>query len=215
MGFYPIIINLKERLAAVIGGGDVALRKIRDLIEAGARIRIISPEIHEEIDDIQTRFPDRIEIFKRKYQHGDLENAFLAFSATNNYDVNRLVLVEAEEKGIPLNAVDDPDNCTFIVPSSIRRGDLIVAVSTGGASPSMSAKLRRIIEKSIPENIETTLEALQAARTILKTDNEFKHLDSGKRGGIMKKIVEDDRYLSDLSGNYRSNKLKEFLLKFC
>jgi precorrin-2 dehydrogenase / sirohydrochlorin ferrochelatase len=211
MAFYPIMINLSDKQVVVIGGGDVALRKIRELIDAGARISVIAPDIHDEIDEICKRFPDRIEIQRREYRHGDLGNAFLAFSATNIHEVNGMILEESRDKGILLNAVDDPDNCTFIMPSSFRRGDLIVAVSTGGASPSMSAKLRRMIEETIPEDIETILEALKTIRSLLQSDQDFKHLDAGKRGEILKKIVVDDALIQQMVISRDEGRLKEFL----
>ena len=107
--------------------------------------------------------------------------------------------------------MDDPPNCSFIVPSVFRKGDLIFAISTSGASPAMAAKLRRKFENSIPENIDRTLEALREARTIL---NDFKELGSSERGLILKKIVNDDNHLKELSMHMDKESIRDMLKKF-
>jgi precorrin-2 dehydrogenase / sirohydrochlorin ferrochelatase len=211
MEFYPIFINMKGRLAVVIGGGSVADRKIRDLIVTGASVRVISPEVTDGISEIKKVFPDRVDIISRKYMKGDLAGAYLAFSATNNSDVNREIFSEAEEKNIPINAVDDPENCTFIIPSSMQRGDLIISVSTGGASPSMSAKIRRNIEKSIPADIDIQLVALREARLILKNDPAFISVNAKERGELMKTITNDEGLLNGLAESLEKGELRDFL----
>jgi precorrin-2 dehydrogenase / sirohydrochlorin ferrochelatase len=211
MEFYPIFINMKGRLAVVIGGGAVAERKIGDLIVTGAAVRVISPDITDGISEIKKVFPDRVDIISRKYTKGDLDGAYLAFSATNNSAVNREIFSEAEGKNIPINAVDDPDNCSFIIPSSLQRGDLIISVSTGGASPSMSAKIRRNIEKSIPADIDKQLVALREARLILKNDPSFNCVSAKDRGELMKKITNDEVLLNGLAESFERDELSDFL----
>lgn len=147
MKYYPILLNIKDKLVAVIGGGEVALRKIKDLLDAEARIRVISPDMHEKILELADIHSNRMELVAREYKKGDLDGAGLAFSATNIGSVNKLVFEEAEDRNIFLNTVDDPPNCSFIIPSQVRRGDLILSLSTSGASPAMAARLRREIEK--------------------------------------------------------------------
>jgi precorrin-2 dehydrogenase/sirohydrochlorin ferrochelatase len=211
MELYPILINMKGRLAVVIGGGAVAERKIGDLIVTGAAVRVISPDITEGIAEVKKVFPDRVDIVSRKYVKGDLDGACLAFSATNNSAVNREIFSDAEEKNIPINAVDDPENCSFIIPSSFQRGDLIISVSTGGASPSMSAKIRRNIEKSIPADIDRQLVALREARLFLKNDPSFNSVSAKDRGELMKKITTDEDLLKGLADSFEKDELREFL----
>ncbi len=208
MKLYPIFFNIENRLAIVIGGGEVGYRKVKDLIDADARIKIISPEIHNGIKELKNKNINRVDIIQREYQYGDIEGASLVYSSTNDTKTNRKVFEEAEEKGIFINSVDDPENCSFYVPSLVRKGDMILAVSTSGASPAMAAKLRRILEKSIPTDIEDILASLQEARSILKNLN---NLTSSDRGKILKKIVNDDNLLSQLISNSKNGQIEEFI----
>ncbi len=195
---------------AVIGGGEVALRKVNDLIEAGAGVTVISPDVHPEIQSRGDSEGNPV-ILRRRYMPGDLEGAALAFSATDSADINAEVYREAQARGIFINAVDDPDNCSFIIPSSFSRGDLTVSISTGGASPAMAARVRRLLERSVPDTISEVLEALKEARFILKTHDYFSKLDTKQRGEILKSIVAEDRLLEELMDHRRKNTLAEFL----
>jgi len=210
MKYYPIFIDLKGGHVTVIGGGDVALRKVHDLIEAGALVTVVSPEVHPEIERMAAEKDNPI-VIRRSYHPGDLEGAILAFSATDDQEINGAVFREAAERRIFINAVDDPENCSFIVPSSFTRGDLTVAVSTGGASPAMAAKVRRLLERSLPDNIGDILEALKEARAMLKDDPRFRGLDTVKRGGVLKAVVANDRLLEELAYHHRAGSLAEFL----
>ncbi|MCL2154817.1 MAG: bifunctional precorrin-2 dehydrogenase/sirohydrochlorin ferrochelatase [Leptospirales bacterium] len=216
MTLYPIMLNMSGQQAVIIGGGDVALRKLSDLTLAGANIKIISPEFNDEIIKVSELFKDRITLIKRKYKKNDLDSALLVFSATNDSDVNREIFNEAKEKNILINAVDDPPNCSFYIPSFIRRGDLILSVSTSGASPAMAARLRREMEEHIPENIEIILERLNKARILLKEDKAFHNIDSSQRGEILKKITYSDQLLESLiscKDEEENKEMIDFLLK--
>lgn len=144
-GIYPVALKLEGRLCIVIGGGMVAFRKVESILEAGARIRLISPEVTPELQRLADE--GRIEVIVRPYRAGDVEGAFLVISATNNPAVNREVAAECAARGILINAVDDPENCTFYVPASVRRGDLVISVSTGGKSPMLARKIREQLEE--------------------------------------------------------------------
>jgi precorrin-2 dehydrogenase/sirohydrochlorin ferrochelatase len=198
MKLYPVMLNINGRQAIVIGGGEVAARKVSDLLDAGATVKVISPEFNREIFALSNQYSPRLELVKKVYEKNDLSGAVLVFSATNDPQVNALVFAEAEDKCIMINAVDDPPNCSFYVPSFVRKGDLIFSLSTGGASPAMAARLRREIEKHIPSGIDMILEKLKQARTILKGDRAFSGMDSSQRGFILKQIVNDDKLLEEL-----------------
>lgn len=213
MGLYPILLNIKNKPVVVVGGGEVALRKVKDLIEADAVITLIAPEIHEEIQSLAGNDKNRISILMREYREGDLKNTALVFSATSDPEVNNRVFRESERLGIFINAVDDPANSSFIVPSFVKRGDFIMAVSTSGASPSMAARLRRSLQKNIPENIEEVLLALREVRSMLMEDSGFSTLNSKGRGDILKKLSGDDKLLNDLLQAKQNGKLKEFIEK--
>ena len=126
MKLYPVMVNMEGRLAVVVGGGGVAARKVADLMDSGAKVKVVSPQINEEILSLFKDFSD-LEIVKREYEYGDLDGAALVFSATNDRSVNELVFMEAEGRNIFINAVDDPDNCSFYVPSFTRKGDFLFA----------------------------------------------------------------------------------------
>ena len=144
--YYPVYLNLQGRRCVIIGGGGVAEGKIARLLESGAEIRVISPDASPGIQ----RMADAgaIQWEPRPYRPGDLAGAFIAIAATNLREVNRRIFDEAEARGVMLNAVDDPPNCSFIAPSIVQRGPVTVAISTGGASPALARKLRESLQES-------------------------------------------------------------------
>jgi len=200
--------KIKGKRVVVIGAGQVALRKVKDLTQAGARVVVIAPDIHHELEEFALSNPT-ITIIKREYQKGDCAGAALVFSATNNTQVNRTVFDEASALNIPINAVDDPDNSSFYVPSFFTRGSLLVAVSTGGASPAMAAKVRRLIEQSIPQNIEILLDTMNELRTLIKEN--YAHIPTSQRSDILKAIVTDEKLLEQAVEAYNNKTLQKFL----
>ncbi len=128
----------------VVGGGEVANRKARKLLQARAKVVVISPNVKPELASMAA------EVRRRPYREGDLEGAFLAFVATDRREVNAAVAGEARERGIPVNVADKPSEGDFALPSTLRRGQLQVAVSTGGASPTLAQKIRRELEGVFP-----------------------------------------------------------------
>ena len=213
MKLYPVLFDLEERTVTVVGGGEVALRKIRDLLEAGASVRIISPVVHEEILSLEKNFPRKLEILRRVYSKGDLAGSFLVYTTSDNLEVNRSASQEAGSLGIPVNMTDDPEGSTFFIPSFVRKGDFMLAVSTGGASPAMAARLRRSLSEHVPADIDKILDALSRARDVLKTSPEFSTLVSAQRGDLLRSLVSDDALLVELVKADAEGKLTEFLLK--
>jgi precorrin-2 dehydrogenase/sirohydrochlorin ferrochelatase len=137
--YYPVFLNLQDKLVLVVGAGKVALRKTQGLVEAGARVKVIAPDCDPDFK----RLP--VEVVCRKFRKADLKGAVLAFTATDDRNVNRAAAQEAKRRGIPINVADARAECDFIVPSLISRGKLQFAVSTGGENPRLAADLRRII----------------------------------------------------------------------
>lgn len=134
-------MDLSGRRCVVVGGGAVADRKARKLLQARAEVVVISPEISPALESMA------VEVCRRRYEAGDLEGAFLAFTATSSREVNAAVSVEAKERNIPINVADKPSEGDFALPSTLRRGKLQVAVSTGGASPTLAQRIRRELEE--------------------------------------------------------------------
>ncbi len=143
MSFYPVFLNLRGRRVVVVGGGAVAEQKVLGLLEAGAVVLLVSPDLTWKLEDLAAT--GAIALERRPYRNGDLAGAFLAIAATDERDVNALVWAEAEARGILLNAVDDLPHCTFIAPAVHRVGDIAVAISTGGKSPALAVRLRERI----------------------------------------------------------------------
>ena len=144
MAFYPINLNITGQLCVVIGGGAVATRKITSLLLCDARVRIISPEISPEIKQLIDK--NNLEWVPRDYMTGDLQEAILAFALTDSPEVQRQIAAEAKEHGIPVNIADNPGACTFQTAATIRRGELLIAISTGGGSPALATAIRKEIE---------------------------------------------------------------------
>ena len=138
---YPIFLDLSGRRCVVVGGGEVADRKARKLLQARARVVVISPEVGAELESVA------VEVHRRHYREGDLEGAYLAFAATDSREVNAAVAREANERGVPVNVADRPSEGDFALPSTLRRGRLQVAVSTGGASPTLARRIRDELEE--------------------------------------------------------------------
>ena len=144
--YYPVFLDLKGRPCIIVGGGEVAERKVLSLLECGASVAIISPEVTPPIRDLAQN--GRVHWDPREYRQGDLKGAFLAIASTDRQDINEAIAGEAERERIVLNVVDNTPLCSFIAPSIVRKGDVTVAISTGGASPALARKLRETLENS-------------------------------------------------------------------
>ena len=144
--YYPAFLDLRAQPCVVVGGGEVAERKVQGLLECEAQVTVISPEataqIQRWVQDLRVRWEPR------RYAPGDLKDAFLVIAATDQEEVNRAVVKEAQRERVLLNVVDVPSMCTFIAPSVIRRGEVTLAISTGGASPALARKLRESLDHS-------------------------------------------------------------------
>ena len=142
--YYPVFLDVRDRRCVVIGGGDLGEEKAARLLDYGASVVVIAPEVNDSLED---RVDDhRLTWVQRTYEPGDLEGAFIAIVAdTADPKLNRSVSEEAKDRNIPLNVADVTHLCTWIAPAVVRRGDVIVAASTGGASPALARKFREIL----------------------------------------------------------------------
>ena len=144
--YYPVYLDVRDRRCVIVGGGQVAEGKIAALLESGARIFIISPEVTETIQGMADT--GMIGLEKREYRDGDLEGAFIAIAATDDSALNERISREATARNVPLNVVDVTHLCTFIAPSIVRKGEVTVAISTAGLSPALARKLRMELQDS-------------------------------------------------------------------
>ncbi|MGD0855144.1 MAG: bifunctional precorrin-2 dehydrogenase/sirohydrochlorin ferrochelatase [Dehalococcoidia bacterium] len=164
--YYPLFLNVQAKKCTVIGGGLIALRKVNSLLEHRADITVISPYICKGIDDLFAR--GKIQVLKRKYQAGDLECTFLAVAATGDKGLNKKIVKEAKKNQVLLNVVDDPELSDFIVPSVLHRGDISIAVSTGGKSPALARKIRSRLETHIADEYSALVLLVNDVRTELQ-----------------------------------------------
>lgn len=160
--YYPVFLDLRDAPTVVVGAGSVAARKIAGLREAGARVRVVAPAAVKQVEELAAR--GEITWEARAYRAGDLGEAVLAVAATADPTVNAAVYEEARAIRIPVNVVDDPPHCTFILPALLRRGELTIAVSTGGASPSLAQLVREEIAGIIGEEYGDILTVLGEVR---------------------------------------------------
>lgn len=142
---YPVNLRLEGRRCMVVGGGSVAERKVESLLQAGALVTVISPDLTPVLKDRVVR--DEIEWSQRGFAAGDLADAFIVIGATNDSEVNRAVAAEARQRGALVNIVDTPALCDFTVPAQVQRGDLVLTVSTNGKSPVFSRRIREEMEE--------------------------------------------------------------------
>ena len=145
MDFFPIFLNLKGKTCLVVGGGEVAVRKTSVLLQSGAKVKVVSPELCMELRKLE------IEHLPEKFADTHLDGMTLAIAATDDRAVNVAVSEAAKQRNIPVNVVDNPDLCSFVMPSILDRSPLVVAFSTGGASPVLARLLRARFESLIPE----------------------------------------------------------------
>jgi siroheme synthase-like protein len=143
--YYPIFLNISGKRCVVVGGGEVALRKVKALLEHEASVEVISPDLCPGLSQLAKS--RAIQVLQRSYDGGDLQGAFIAIAATDDGKTNSQVVEEARAKGVLVNVVDDSEHSDFIVPSQLRRGDITIAVSTAGKSPALAHKIRARLEK--------------------------------------------------------------------
>lgn len=141
MTYYPIFLDLRGRPVLVVGAGKVALRKTRALVEAEAAVTVVAPRWEPEFESLPVR------LVRRGFEPGDVEGTSLVFAASDDREVNRLAGELARARGTPANVADAPAECGFLVPSRARRGNIQVAVSTGGENPRLAVRLRKAIEE--------------------------------------------------------------------
>ncbi len=152
MGYYPIFLELEGIPVLLVGGGHVALEKIGRLVDSGARVTLVAPDL---IPPVRAYADDgRVRWLPRAFEDGDTAGQRFVFVATDNGEVNRRVADEARAAGTLVNAADDVDNCDFILPSVVRKGPLQIAASTAGTSPAMARWLRERLTEFLTDDIE-------------------------------------------------------------
>lgn len=192
--FYPMFVDIEGRRCLVVGGGPVATEKVEKLLEHGAAVRLVTPEMTPELEGMAAA--GRLaEVHRRPYRPGDLDGCFLVIAATNLDAINRMVWQDAEAMNLLCNVVDVPPLCNFIVPSIVRRGELALAISTGGASPVVAKHIRRELEAAYGPEWEALVDLLRDLRDELKE----RYLDMPSRRDAVERLMATDvvRRLAD------------------
>jgi precorrin-2 dehydrogenase/sirohydrochlorin ferrochelatase len=189
---YPVSLNLAGASCLVAGGGGVALRKVESLLASGARVTVVSPEILREIETLEG-----VELIRREFRPTDLEGRFLVISATDKREVNEAVARAARERRMLVNVVDVPELCNFYVNSLVRRGDLAISISTGGASPALAKKIRKDLEERYGDEYARFLDLMREYRPRIierMTDPQARQkvFEAIVNGGIENLLKEKD-----------------------
>ncbi len=201
--YYPMFLDLSGGICLVIGGGGVALRKVRMLREFGGEVRVVSPRSCAGIEELAAR--GEITVERRAYQDGDLARARLAVAATGDDAVNRAIADEGRRLGVFVNVVDVPELSDFIVPSYVRRGDITLAISTTGQSPALARKLRSRLEEQFGE------EYAALARLVGEVRAEVRQDGAAIDGETWQAALDIDRLLGLIRGG-ETEKARAILL---
>jgi precorrin-2 dehydrogenase / sirohydrochlorin ferrochelatase len=190
---YPIHVDLSGKKVVVAGGGPVAYRKIRDLLKEKAIITVISRDAVKEIQELHEQ--KSLTWISREVKSKDFKKAFLIVAATNSSEVNAEIAANVSEKQL-INVADQPQIGNFIIPSVVKRGKLVLSVSTSGASPSLSILIKKELQQKYSKDYESYLEFLFECRTIIK--NEFPKI---KRKALLTELT-DLVFLHDVNKRY-------------
>jgi len=183
--YYPIFMNLRGQQVLVVGGGAVALRKVQTLLQHGALVHIVSPQLVPELKallDNKTCF-----WLEKDYSTEDINEALLVFSCTEKEAVNAQVAQDANARHRSVNVVDDPERCSFIVPSIMEQGDLKIAVSTGGSSPIVARQVRAELQSLYGQEMAEYLKLLKTWRSLAKSS-----LPSDKRSIFWQRVTDGE-----------------------
>ena len=177
--YYPLFLKVAGKRCMVIGGGEVALRKAMTLLDNGASVEVISPDLCTGLNRLAET--GEIAVQRKLYHPGDLKGALIVIAATDDHNINLEVVKEANRTGILVNVVDDPSNSDFIVPSCLRRGDITIAVSTAGRSPALARKIRARLEKDLEEEYAALALLVDEVRTEVKSQGIKVNSDDWQR----------------------------------
>ena len=187
MKYYPVHLDMTNKRCVVIGGGDIAERKVERLLECGAQVTVVSKSLTPVLK--ARKKTGQIDHIDRDYEDQVLDGAFMVIGATDRNDVNERISKEAMARGLLVNIVDDPDRCNFILPSLVQQGALSIAVSTGGKSPALAKKLRKELEKQYGPEYQTLLVIMGILR---------KRILAGDQRAADNKVVFEDLVHSDI-----------------
>ncbi len=186
MKFYPVFLDLRDRPCLIVGGGRVAERKAVSLLEAGADVTILSPSLTEKLQDLC--LSGKITHIARTFEDKDIAGAYLVIAATGSPEVNSVVGKLCRKKHVLVNVAAPPEESSFIVPSVVDRGELLIAVSTGGSSPALSKKIRQELEKAYGPEYDLFIQKMTLVRNRLIEELP----DESARRAVFEALVDSD-----------------------
>lgn len=184
--YCPLMMNLHNKSTAVVGGGKVGYRKAKRLLEFGARVRVISPKLVEDFRDLKKCFSDKLEIINDEYKEKYIRGCLVVIAATSCSGINKDISRYCKANNILCNVADHIELSDFIVPSTIKRGDLVISVSTMGKSPALSTKIRKELEEKYTAEYEEYVELLGKAREVVLENI----LDESEKVKLLKAMVD-------------------------
>ncbi|MDX1709045.1 MAG: bifunctional precorrin-2 dehydrogenase/sirohydrochlorin ferrochelatase [Desulfobacterales bacterium] len=221
MKYYPINLDIKNRCCLVVGGGAVGTRKVITLLECGARVTVVSPDPTPQLKNLAAE--GTIQLKERPYESDDVKRMFLVIGATDDERLNRQISTDAERLSTLCNIADRPEVCNFILPAVVRRGDLMITISTSGQSPALAKKLRIKLETQFGEEYADFLKLMGAIREkLLSQAHEpeahkslFNELIERDLIGLMKanQTRQIDALLLDVLGE--GFKIQDILPEYC
>ena len=168
MAYFPFFVDLTDKTGLILGGGTVACRKIRILLAYGPKLTVVAPDFHPQIEALSREFPEQLTLCRRSCIEDDLKDYFFVIAATDDPALNHRIAIACKTQNIPINVVDDKNDCSFLFPALIKDGDLTIGISTSGDSPTAAAFLKKEVEQSLPEEIGTLLPYLASLRPLVK-----------------------------------------------
>ena len=187
MKYYPVNLDMTNKRCVIVGGGEIAERKVERLLECGAQVTVVSKSLTPVLK--ARKKTGQMDHIDRDYEDQALDGAFMVIGATDRNDVNERISKDAMARGLLVNIVDDPDRCNFILPSLVQQGDLSIAISTGGKSPALAKKLRKELEKQYGPEYQTLLVIMGILR---------KRILAGDQRAADNKAVFEDLVHSDI-----------------
>src|SRR6187431_616646 len=189
---YPVFLKLNQLELLLVGGGNVGLEKLHSLLanSPGAKVSIVAPEVKDEIKKLVLRHPS-CKIIQREFQYDDLNGKDLIILATDNRQLHEEIKAQATEKGILVNVADTPDLCDFYLGSIVQKGNLKIAISTNGKSPTAAKRIKEVLHDAIPSELNESIENIHKVRNRLNGNFEYK---VKKLNAITKILVEKDSW---------------------
>ncbi len=162
MALFPIFVDLKDKEILVVGGGRVALRKVEKLLPFGGKITVVAPKAVKELKELHRK--GKIKLKRRPFKVEDLKNKYLVVVAADDVNLQRRIFNLCQRKGILCNSVDSPEYCNFIFPALVRKGELVIGITTSGKAPALAALLRKHLERNLPDGLAEIVGTLYGER---------------------------------------------------